>query len=85
MDFVFDRTADGRVIKSLTVVDDANQGGRRRPLLLAAIVGFAIANTVTTISTSYILTMVARFLAGVGQDCCGRSWQAMPHEWFLNI
>lgn len=41
------------------------QGIRRRPLLLAAIVGFAIANTVTTFSTSYSLTMVARFLAGV--------------------
>ncbi|HEY0921179.1 MFS transporter [Rheinheimera pacifica] len=41
------------------------QGVRRRPLLLAAIVGFAIANTVTTFSSSYTLTMVARFLAGV--------------------
>lgn len=41
------------------------QGIRRRPLLLAAIVGFAIANTVTTFSASYSLTMVARFLAGV--------------------
>lgn len=43
----------------------ATQGVRRRPLLLAAIAGFAIANTVTTLSTSYTLTMVARFLAGV--------------------
>lgn len=43
----------------------ATQGIRRRPLLLAAIVGFAIANTITTLSTSYILTMAARFLAGV--------------------
>lgn len=43
----------------------ATQGVRRRPLLLAAIVGFAIANTITTLSTSYILTMMARFLAGV--------------------
>lgn len=41
------------------------QGIRRRPLLLAAIVGFATANTITTLSTSYILTMAARFLAGV--------------------
>ncbi|AOX99981.1 MFS transporter [Jeongeupia sp. USM3] len=43
----------------------ATQGLRRRPLLLAAIAGFAIANTVTTLSTSYGVTMVARFLAGV--------------------
>ena len=43
----------------------ATQGVRRRPLLLAAIVGFVIANTVTALSPSYLLTMVARFLAGV--------------------
>lgn len=43
----------------------ATQGVRRRPLLLAAIAGFAIANTVTTLSPSYSLTMAARFLAGV--------------------
>lgn len=41
------------------------QGVRRRPLLLVAIIGFAIANTVTTFSSSYLLTMIARFLAGV--------------------
>jgi predicted MFS family arabinose efflux permease len=43
----------------------ATQGIRRRPLLLVAIAGFAIANTVTALSASYGLTMVARFLAGV--------------------
>jgi len=43
----------------------ATQGVRRRRLLLAAIAGFAIANIVTTFSTSYTLTMVARLLAGV--------------------
>ncbi len=43
----------------------ATQGMRRRPLLLSALACFAIANTVTTFSSSYILTMVARFLAGV--------------------
>lgn len=43
----------------------ATQGMRRRPLLLAAIAGFVVANTVTTFSSSYVLTMVARFLAGV--------------------
>lgn len=41
------------------------QGVRRRPLLLTAIAGFAVANTVTTFSTVYSLTMAARFLAGV--------------------
>jgi len=43
----------------------ATQGVRRRPLLLAAIAGFVLANTVTTFSSSYGLTMMARFLAGV--------------------
>lgn len=43
----------------------ATQAIRRRPLLLAAMAGFAIANTVTTLSTSFALTMLARFLAGV--------------------
>ncbi|MFJ7316569.1 MFS transporter [Pseudomonas sp. NPDC098747] len=43
----------------------ATQGLRRRPLLLAAIAGFAIANTVTTFSTSFTLTIAARFVAGV--------------------
>ena len=43
----------------------ATRGMRRRPLLLAANAGFAIANTVTLFSGSYGVTMVARFLAGV--------------------
>jgi len=43
----------------------ATQGMRRRPLLLIAIAGFAVANTVTAFSTSYALTMSGRFLAGV--------------------
>ncbi len=41
------------------------QGVRRKPLLLIAIAGFAIANTVTALSASYTLTMAARFVAGV--------------------
>ncbi|MBA1276043.1 MFS transporter [Stutzerimonas azotifigens] len=43
----------------------ATQGVRRRPLLLAAIAGFVVANTVTMVSGSYVVTMIARFLAGV--------------------
>ncbi|MDY4314920.1 MFS transporter [Pectobacterium actinidiae] len=43
----------------------ATQGMRRRQLLLTAIAGFAVANTVTAFSGSYLLTMAARFLAGV--------------------
>jgi len=43
----------------------ATQGIRRRPLLLTAIGGFVVANTLTALSTSYLLTMAARLLAGV--------------------
>ncbi|WP_174869483.1 MFS transporter [Pectobacterium polaris] len=43
----------------------ATQGVRRRPLLLSAIAGFAVANAITAFSGSYVLTMAARFLAGV--------------------
>ncbi|AXY20965.1 MFS transporter [Komagataeibacter saccharivorans] len=43
----------------------ATQGWRRRRLLLLAIGGFAVVNTVTAVSTSYVLTLAARFLAGV--------------------
>ncbi|MFM0740696.1 MFS transporter [Paraburkholderia xenovorans] len=43
----------------------ATRGWRRRPLLLIAIAGFVVVNTVTTLSTHYALTLVARFFAGV--------------------
>lgn len=39
----------------------ATQSMRRRSLLLLSIAGFVVANTVTALSGSYILTMVARF------------------------
>lgn len=43
----------------------ATQGFRRRPLLLIAIGGFAAVNLVTALSTSYALTIAARFVAGI--------------------
>lgn len=41
------------------------RGWRRRPLLLIAIGGFALVNSVTAFSSHYGLTLVARFFAGV--------------------
>ncbi|WP_321161133.1 MFS transporter [Herbaspirillum lusitanum] len=41
------------------------QSWRRKPLLMTAIVGFVIVNTITAVSTSYALTLAARFFAGV--------------------
>ncbi|UYB51008.1 MFS transporter [Xanthomonas sp. AM6] len=43
----------------------ATRRQRRRPLLLLAIAGFAVANTVTAVSASYPLILAARLLAGV--------------------
>lgn len=43
----------------------ATRGWRRRPLLMLAVGGFLVVNTVTALSTSYWLAMVARFVAGV--------------------
>lgn len=46
-------------------------GMRRRPLLLAIIVGFLLFNSITALSSSYALTLVARFFAGVS---AGAAW-----------
>ncbi|MFD9592480.1 MFS transporter [Kitasatospora sp. NPDC059973] len=49
----------------------ATAGWRRKRLLLTAMAGFAVANTVTAVSSIYGLTMVARFVAGVA---AGLAW-----------
>ncbi|AVO60009.1 MFS transporter [Pseudomonas chlororaphis] len=41
------------------------QGWRRRPLLMIAIGGFAVVNSVTALSSNYSLILVARFCAGI--------------------
>jgi predicted MFS family arabinose efflux permease len=43
----------------------ATRTWRRRPLLLLTMVGFLVFNSVTAMSSSYTLTLAARFLAGV--------------------
>ncbi|WP_409179547.1 MFS transporter [Amycolatopsis sp. VS8301801F10] len=49
----------------------ATAGWRRKRLLLTSMAGFAVANTVTAVSSEYSLTMVARFVAGVA---AGLAW-----------
>ncbi|MFD3562895.1 MFS transporter [Streptomyces sp. NPDC058686] len=49
----------------------ATAGWRRKKLLLTAVGGFALANTVTAVSSVYELTMAARFVAGVA---AGLAW-----------
>jgi len=56
--------AVGSLVAAIPLVA-ATQGARRRPLLLVALAGFAVANTVTALSVSYVITMTARFMAGV--------------------
>lgn len=43
----------------------ATQQLRRKPLLLCAIAGFALVNTVTALTDSYVVMLIARFFAGV--------------------
>ncbi|MET9142827.1 MFS transporter [Streptomyces sp. NPDC057197] len=46
-------------------VSAATAGWRRKRLVLAAVVTFAVANTVTALSSQYLLTMAFRLAAGV--------------------
>ncbi|OBR67659.1 MFS transporter [Paenibacillus oryzae] len=43
----------------------ATRGWRRRPLLLLCIIGFFVFNTITALSSIYVLTLAGRFFAGV--------------------
>ncbi|ARK03847.1 hypothetical protein B8281_02965 [Cellulosimicrobium sp. TH-20] len=47
----------------------------RRTLLLVAVAGFVVANTVTAVSSSFALTLVARFAAGL---VAGLTWALLP-------
>ncbi|EMF00375.1 MFS transporter [Streptomyces mobaraensis NBRC 13819 = DSM 40847] len=49
----------------------ATAGWRRKRLLLTSMAGFAVANTVTALSSNYVLTMAARAVAGVA---AGLAW-----------
>lgn len=52
----------------------ATQGWRRRTVLLATIIGFLLFNSITALSASYTLTLVARFFAGVS---AGLAWSLL--------
>ncbi|RDG32425.1 MFS transporter [Streptomyces corynorhini] len=62
--------AIGTVLTAIPLIA-ATAGWRRKRLLLTAMGGFALANTVTALSSVYELTMVARFVAGVA---AGVAW-----------
>jgi predicted MFS family arabinose efflux permease len=56
--------AIGSLLAAIPLVA-ATQSIRRRPLFLATIFGFAVVNAVTAVSDNLVLTLVARFFAGV--------------------
>lgn len=56
--------AVGSVVAAIPVIT-ATRKLNRRPLLLMAIGGLLVFNTVTALSTSYALTLGARFIAGM--------------------
>lgn len=53
----------------------ATRHWRRRSVLLMAIIGFLVFNTITALSSSYALTLAARLLAGLA---AGLSWTLLP-------
>ncbi|RSE62687.1 MFS transporter [Alcaligenes faecalis] len=54
----------GSVLAAIPIIA-ATRGWNRRPLLLMAVGGLLIFNTVTALSAHYGLTLVARFIAGM--------------------
>ena len=52
----------------------ATQGWRRRNALLLTVVGFLVFNTVTAISSHFVLTLAARFFAGAA---AGLAWSLL--------
>lgn len=65
--------AIGSVIAAIPLTV-ATQGWRRRSVLLVAIIGFLVFNTITALSPNYFLTMTARFFAGIS---AGLSWSLL--------
>lgn len=54
----------GSLIAAIPITT-ATQGWNRKPLLLFCIIGFLVFNTITALSSSLTLTIIARFFAGV--------------------
>ena len=77
MDFVFDRTADGRSVKCLTVVDDAT----REAVTIEpqrAIAGQALTHILERLEVTRGLPKVIR--TDNGKEFCGRAMLTWAHE-----
>jgi len=77
MDFVFDRSADGRVIKSLTIVDDAtHESVAIKPE--HAISGLAVTRILDQLAKTRGLPRIIR--TDNGKEFCGRAMLTWAHQ-----
>lgn len=77
MDFVFDRTADGRVLKCLVIVDDATH----EPVAIEverAICGHGVSRVLDRLALSRGLPKVIR--TDNGKEFCGKAMVAWAHD-----
>lgn len=77
MDFVFDRTADGRVIKCLTIVDDATHEAVAIEVE-RAISGLMLTRVLDRLAQSRSLPKVIR--TDNGKEFCGKAMVTWAHE-----
>ncbi|HFK1825293.1 IS3 family transposase [Stenotrophomonas sp. GD03908] len=77
MDFVFDRTAEGRVIKCLTIVDDATHEAVAIEVE-RAISGQGVAKVLDRLAVQRGLPQVIR--TDNGKEFCGKAMVAWAHE-----
>lgn len=77
MDFVFDRTADGRVIKCLTIVDDATHEAVAIETE-RAISGHGVVRVLERLALSRGLPKIIR--SDNGKEFCGRTMTTWAHE-----
>lgn len=66
--------AAGTVLSAIPSIA-LTRGLRRRRVLIAGVLGFVVANSVTAVSDAYVLTLVARFVAGAFS---GLLWGLIP-------
>jgi putative transposase len=76
-DFVFDRTADGRVLKCLTIVDDATTEAVAA-LPARALSGMAVTRVLDQLAVERGLPAVLR--TDNGKEFCGRAMVTWAHE-----
>lgn len=77
MDFIFDRTADGRVIKCLVIVDDASHEAVAIEVE-RAISGHGVSRVLDRLALSRGLPKVIR--TDNGKEFCGKAMVAWAHE-----